>query len=513
MTATKEKPGSMPAAPILDIRRISKSFPGVLALDAVDVRFFPGEVHVLLGENGAGKSTLIKVIAGIYRRDAGTVLFRGKSVEFRHPRDAIENGISVVHQELNVLPDLTVAENIFLGQESALGPSRWFNRRRISLAAGEILDQLNASLSPATLAGRLSTAQKQIVELARAIARGASCVIMDEPTSSLSDEEVRALFQVIEQLKREQVAIIYVSHRLREISTVGDRLTVMKDGRVVRTMPMAGATEADMVRLMVGREIKELFPSRRARTGAPIMSVEHLTRAPHFRDVSFSIREGEILGIAGLVGAGRSQLLRSIFAADACDAGKVAIRGKALAQPSPREAIANQLGLVPEERRTQGLLLDQSIEQNVALPSLPRTSTYGLVDRRWEQDTAQHYIAKLGIRTPSASLPVNALSGGNQQKVVLAKWWAADARILLLDEPTRGVDIQAKAEIYSLMDEFVLGGGSIVMASSDLPELLGIADRILVMCHGRVVGCVDRQVATEEQIIAWATSTSNSSAN
>jgi len=488
----------------IEIKNISKAFPGVQALNDVSLCFQPGEVHALIGENGAGKSTLIKIIGGVYKRDSGEVCIRGETCEFNDVIHAQKMGVSIIHQELSLIPDLPVMENLCMGREPLIGKTGLINKTAMRKLAREIMEPLGLKINPDTYVRDLSTADQQMVEIARAVSKNASLVIMDEPTSSLSSREVRTLFDTINLLKKNNVAVVYVSHILSEVLEIADRITVLRDGCFVRTLDKAEADEKLLVKLMVGREIKDFFSHKEKEIGEVVLEVKHLTRAPHFSDISFNLRKGEIVGISGLVGSGRTELIRTIFGADQCDSGEMILNEKKLCIKSPREAIQLGIGLVPEDRRLQGLLLELPVRQNISLPSLGRTAKSGFIDREWEKSSSKSYIEKLKIRTPSDAVPAKKLSGGNQQKIVLAKWLAAVSKILLLDEPTRGIDVNAKAELYALMNAYAKDGGSIIMVSSDLPEILGVSDRIVVFREGRLTGILDRSEATEEKIMMLA---------
>ena len=490
--------------PIVRLNGIGKSFPGVRALSDVSVDFYPGEVHVLLGENGAGKSTLIKIIAGVYQADEGSVRVNGEEVRFKNTREAIAHGISVIHQELSVIPDLSAAENIFLGREPKLGRTGLLDRKRMNAEAQEILEGIGVKIRAGALIRNLNNADRQMVEIARAVSQNSGMVIMDEPTSSLSNKEVEALFAVIARLKKNNVAVIYISHRLKEISAVGDRITILRDGALVRTAPLSEISRDDMITLMVGRKMTQFYYRAEAAEDEVVLKVEHLTRTGAFEDVSFELKKGEILGVAGLIGAGRTEVMRAVFGADPYDAGTCTVFGRKVRFRSPREAIRTGIGLIPEDRRGQGLLLEKSVRENTSLASLSENSKHGIIDEKWEARIAKEYIGLLHTKTPGDGALVRNLSGGNQQKVVIAKWLAARSRILIMDEPTRGIDVNAKAEIYHLMKQFVERGGSIVMVSSEMPEVLGVSNRIMVMSEGRVTGFLDNKDIAEKDIMKYA---------
>lgn len=488
---------------VIRMEHISKEFPGVKALQDVSVSFEKGTVNVLLGENGAGKSTLIKILSGIYTCDEGELYYRGEKTVWKGASDALVNGISVIHQELSVINDLTVAENIYLGREKTKGIL--LEKSEMEKDAQTLLDRLQLNISPKTLVKNLSSAEKQMVEIARAISYDAEVVIMDEPTSSLAIAETEILFRVIEDLKAKGVCIIYISHRMSEIKQIGDTITILKDGCLVDVVPVKETNEDDWIRMMVGRDIRRLDGGAdRVISDEIVLSVKNMTNADHCKNVSFDLRKGEILGISGLVGAGRTELLRAIFGADPHQSGTISINGKEVNIKYTTDAIDAGIALVPEDRRGQGILLEKNIVDNIALPNLKKWLKKGLVNDVRARETTKEYIEKLAIKVSSLKTATKFMSGGNQQKVVLSKWLAANCSILFMDEPTRGIDINAKNEIYALMLDFVKNGGSIVMVSSELPEILGISDRVLVMRAGEAVAVLDKQEASEEKIISLA---------
>lgn len=488
---------------VIRMEHISKSFPGVKALEDITVSFEKGKVNVLLGENGAGKSTLIKILAGIYTCDEGNLFYQGEQRVWRDASDALVNGISVIHQELSVINDLTVAENIYLGREKRRGVL--LEKREMERDAQLLLDRLQLNISPRTRVKNLSSAEKQMVEIARAISYDAEVVVMDEPTSSLAIAETEVLFRVIGELKRKGVCIIYISHRMSEIKQIGDTITILKDGRLVDVISARDTDEDEWIRLMVGRDIHRLDGGTGRRIGSEIvLSVKNISNADSCKNVSFDLRKGEILGISGLVGAGRTELLRAIFGADRRQSGTILIHGKEARISCTAAAIEAGIALVPEDRRGQGILLAKNIVDNIALPNLKKWLKNGLVDDSRAREVTRAYIEKLSIKVSSLRTATKFMSGGNQQKVVLSKWLAANCSILFMDEPTRGIDVNAKNEIYALMLDFVENGGSIVMVSSELPEILGVSDRILVMRAGEAVAMLNKQEASEEKIISLA---------
>jgi len=494
--------GNAPAS-LLEMRGIAKSFPGVQALRHVDLSLRSGEVLALLGENGAGKSTLMKVLGGAHRADAGTIVIDGRQVSFQSPQDSRGAGVAVIYQEFNLVPVLTAVENMFLGQEVTRAGfvAKKMERER----AAALFKRLGVEVDLEVPCRRLSTAQQQLVEIAKALAFEARIIVMDEPSAALTSHEVVRLFEIIRDLKSHGIGIIYISHRLDEVFSIADRVTVLRDGRNVGERPIAQITRNEMIELMVGRDLKDEFPARQVAIGAPRLEVTGLRRGGSVRDVSFSVRRGEILALTGLVGAGRTETARLIFGADARDAGEIRLDGNLLAIRSPREAIAAGVGLLTEDRKLQGLVLAHTVRENFGLPNLDRLSARGFVQLGREREELGRYVEQLKIKMPSQEQRAGHLSGGNQQKVVLAKWLARNCEVLLFDEPTRGIDVGAKYEIYLLMNQLVAEGKAIVMISSELPEVLGMADRILVMHEGRVTGEIpEARRATQEQIMELA---------
>ncbi|WP_410643432.1 sugar ABC transporter ATP-binding protein [Amycolatopsis sp. lyj-346] len=487
---------------LLSVRGIVKNFPGVRALDGVDLDVEPGEVHCLLGQNGAGKSTLIKVLSGAHRPDEGELTWAGERVDLGSPVDALRLGIATMYQELDLVPGLSVADNIFLGHERAR-----FGFTRISQARAEaarLMARLgHPDIRPSTEVGRLSAAAQQLVSMARALAHDARLLVMDEPTAALAGEEVDNLFRIVGELTADGVAVVYISHRLEELRRIGHRVTVLKDGRTVGTGLDARTTPtADLVALMAGRRVETVFGPRHEGHAKPtsVLEVAHLSRAGEFEDVSFTVHAGEVVGIAGLVGSGRSELLETIFGARRADRGTVTVQGKPLG-PGVQAAVRAGIGLAPEERKSQGLLLDLPVVHNVTLASLGRYAKLGFTDRARELDDAGASLRRLDLRPADPRRIVRTLSGGNQQKAVLARWLVRGCRVLLLDEPTRGVDVGARAELYRLIDELAATGVAIVLVSSEIPEVLGLSDRVLVLREGRVLA--DRRSAglTEAEVL------------
>jgi len=491
-------------APLLELRGISKAFPGVQALTEVDLELRAGEVHAVMGENGAGKSTLMKVVGGVHAPDAGTVLLEGEPVRLRDPIDAQEHGIAVIHQELAVLDDLDVGRNVMLGREPtrAGGLVDW---RRLHEQARAALDELGIDLDTRTPVERISVGAKQMVEIARAASRDPRVLVLDEPTSSLGRHEEQALFDLVGRLRARGVGLLYISHRIEEVFRLADRVTVLRDGRHVATRPASDLTRDELVRLMVGR----MLADRDLREGAPqpgpvVLEARGLGRGDAVRDVSLELRAGEVLGVAGLVGAGRTELARLLFGADRPDRGEVLLDGRPLRLRSPRAAMRAGIAYVPEDRKALGLVLEHPVGQNIVLSTLRRHTRLGVLRRGSLRRTEREWIERLRIRTPSPRQVAEALSGGNQQKVVLAKALALRPRVLILDEPTRGVDVGAKAELHRLIREAARDGMAVMMISSELPEVLGVSDRILVLHQGRVAGELPAEGATEEEVVALA---------
>jgi ribose transport system ATP-binding protein len=491
--------------PFIEMRGIVKEFPGVRALNDVSLEVRPGEVHVLLGENGAGKSTLIKVLSGVYAPDRGEIRIDGQPVRLRSPHDAQRLGITTIFQEFNLAPDLTVAANVFLGREpTRRGLAGVLDRRKLLDETRAVLAALDFQIAPDAVVKRLGVAEQQMVEIAKALSQRARLIVMDEPTATLSTREIEHLFKTIRDLRRQGVSIIYISHRLDEVKALGDRATILRDGAVVGSVEVGDTTTDTLVRMMVGRDLKDKFPKVRVAPGEEALRVEHLTRTGLFHDVSFHVRRGEVLGIAGLVGSKRTETVRAVFGADPHDEGRILIHGRPVPIASPADAIRNHIALVPEDRKRQGILPSLSVKANITLSALPQFSRWGVLDVRRERARAQELVSSLRIAVPNLERWVHFLSGGNQQKVVIAKWMITKADVFLFDEPTRGIDVGAKVDVYQLMGELVRRGAAIVMISSELPDILGMSDRILVMHEGRVSGEFTSADATEEKILDCA---------
>ena len=503
-----------PSAPLLRVDGVSKGFPGVQALQGVSLQVDGGECLALVGENGAGKSTLMKILSGVYAPDEGQLSLNGRPLSLGSPRQAQDAGIAIIYQEFNLMPNLSVSENVFVGREpNAAGLVR---RRAMRRQTRELLDQLGVALHPDAIVRDLSVAEQQMVEIAKALSLNARLVIMDEPTSALTETEVAALLRIVRGLKERGLGVIFITHRLDEVLAVSDRVTVLRDGQNAGELSTAEATPERIVRLMVGRNLgdffrKEAAPS--AATGRPALEVRGLGRTGTVRDaaaivlhdVSLSVRPGEIVGLAGLVGSGRTELVRAVFGADPFDHGEVLVDGRAVSIRAPRDAIRLGIGLVPEDRKAQALILGLAIRENISLAGLGSLARFGVVRRGAERARARHFVDALSIRTPSLDQKVVNLSGGNQQKVVIAKWLSLRPKVLIMDEPTRGIDVGAKAEVHHLMSDLARQGVAVLMISSELPEILGMSDRVLVMRQGRIAGELARGDATQESIMALAT--------
>jgi len=492
--------------PVVSMRGVSKAFSGVRVLNNVQFDLVSGEVHALVGENGAGKSTLMKILAGIYAKDVGEILLEGKPVDIASPRSAQGHGISIIHQELNLMPHLSAAQNIFIGRE----PRRFgllVNDEQLNRDAQQIFGRMHLKLDPRTVVGTLTVAKQQMVEIAKALSFESSVLIMDEPTAALNGEEVGDLFNIIRSLKAHGVAIVYISHKMDELQQIADRVTVMRDGQYVGTVPMAETSLQKIIGMMVGRELGDVSNHAPATSGNDVaLEVRHLNRGKVIRDVSFSVRKGEILGFAGLMGAGRTEVARAVFGADRIDSGEIFVHGKQVSLRSPKHAVTEGVGYLSEDRKNFGLATGLDVENNVVMSSLKRFLKFGgFVDVARTRATASEYVKQLQIKTPSVQKQVKLLSGGNQQKIVIAKWLLRNCDVLFFDEPTRGIDVGAKSEIYKLLDALAAQGKAIVMISSELPEVLHMSHRILVMCEGRITGELPGRTATEEAIMQFAT--------
>ncbi len=487
---------------LLSLQGIEKSFGGVRALRKADLEIKEGEVHLLMGENGAGKSTLMKIVAGLQQRDAGEMLWRGQPVNFANPAEAAANGIAMVHQESLLAPHLTVAENMFLGRETN-SRTGWIQRRSITEKAHRVIQDLGFRLDPQWKVGRLSPAGKQLVEICRAMAQGTSLLIFDEPTSSLSESETKEVFRLVRRLCERKIGVIYITHRLEELRSIGDRVTVLRDGSTVHSGPLKDLSRDQLIQQMVGRELTSIFQrepsfhSDLSGPGKPLLKVDSIFRGI-LRDVSFEIRAGEIVGLAGLMGAGRTELCRVLFGIDPPEQGTVEIDGKLVTAKTPRQAVGSGIALIPEDRQQNGLALKLPIAFNVTMPDLGRVSRAGVINKKAENALAEEYRQTLRIKCHNPAQLAGRLSGGNQQKIVIAKWVARGARVFLFDEPTRGIDIGAKQEVFEQMDKLARSGAAVLMVSSELPELIQVADRILVMCGGRLTGELPGRTTQEE---------------
>jgi ribose transport system ATP-binding protein len=489
---------------ILELSAITKKFPGVMALDQVDFKLKKGEVHALVGENGAGKSTLIKIISGVHKKDGGLIKFKGKEVEIKGPKHSRDLGISVIYQEFNLVPYLSIAENIFLGRENTKAGTV-INQDSINQQTKKILTDLGIDLDPTTRIADLGVAMQQMVEIAKALSMDSEIIIMDEPTAALGESEIEELFKTINNLKAKGISIIYISHRLKELWQVADRVTVFRDGQYINTHLIEETEKELLIKEMVGRELKEQFPTKNSNLQGEILKVEHISRGNQVKDISFSLQKGEILGFAGLVGSGRTELMRTIFGADKKSAGKIIIAGQEVKINTPRDAIENGIAFITEDRKKQGLVLVRSVKENISLTDINQIMNGLVIEADQEADLADQFIEKLNIKTPDREQEVRFLSGGNQQKVVLAKWLIRETKILIFDEPTRGIDVGAKKEFYSLMNELAASGVGIIMVSSELPEILGMSDRIIVMNQGKIAGELDIDAADQEKILSLAT--------
>jgi ribose transport system ATP-binding protein len=487
------------------MKDIDKSFVGVHALKGVSLEVKKGEVHALMGENGAGKSTLMKVLTGIYSKDSGTITYEGKEVEFTNPKDAQEAGIAIVHQELNMMNHLTVAQNIFIGREMMNG--KLINDKKMNEEAAKLFQRLNIDIDPDSLMGELTVGRQQMCEIAKAISKDVKVIVFDEPTAALTESEIAELFKIIRDLRKKDLGIVYISHRMDEIKVITDRVTVMRDGEYVGTLITEKSTKDDIINMMVGRTIYE-DPKEKSNVpkDAPVvLKVENLNAGKMVQNVSFELKKGEILGFSGLMGAGRTETARALFGADKIESGDIYVNGKKVTINSPQDAVNVGIGYLSEDRKRYGIVLSETVAQNSTMSSLERFMKGFFIDKNKERDVAQDYVTKLKTKTPNVDTAVINLSGGNQQKVVIAKWLIKDCDILIFDEPTRGIDVGAKSEIYQLMSELAAQGKSIIMISSELTEVLRMSDRIIVMCEGRKTGELGIEEASQEKIMHAAT--------
>lgn len=495
----------MNQTPIVEMKNIHKSFFNVQVLKGVDFDLVPGEIHALMGENGAGKSTLMKILTGIHKSNSGEIHYKGNLTEYHSPKEAEKAGIAVIHQELNIIPYLTVAENMFLGKELRRQPFGILKTKEMNEKTREYLNRLGIDLDPQKEAGDLSVGQQQMIEIARAIAADTEVLIMDEPTAALTDREIETLFTVMNQLRKEGVAIIYISHRMEEIFRMCDRITVLRDGQSIGTKVTSETDFEEIVKMMVGRELGERFPERTAEIGEDRFVVKDLSLEGLFQNISFNVRKGEILGVAGLMGAGRTEIMETIFGARKKTGGRIYMDGKELNIRKPHHAIEAGIGFITEDRKDEGLVLGLTVRENLAIPNLKKLSKSAVIVKQKEKQWTEEMIQKLRIKTSGPEQEVKSLSGGNQQKVVFGKWLGTEPKLLILDEPTRGVDVGAKKEIYSIMNELTEKGFSIIMVSSELPEILGMSDRVMVIHEGKLTAILDKKEASQEKIMEAAT--------
>jgi rhamnose transport system ATP-binding protein len=497
-------PASNAAAPVLELRDVSKSFGPVVALRSGSLRVGAGSIHALVGENGAGKSTLVKVVAGVHRRDSGTFELGGEAVDFSSTAESKKSGVAVIYQEPTLFPDLSVTENIFMGRQ-ILASGRRIDRAAMYAEAERLFDRLGVRIDPRRPAEGLSIADQQIIEIAKAISLDARLLVMDEPTAALSGVEVDRLFAVARSLRDEGRALVFISHRFDEVFDLADTVTVMRDGSYIDTLTIADTTPSELVSLMVGRDVDDLFPKVPAEIGEPVLQVRGLSRAGVFHDIDLEVRAGEIVGLAGLVGAGRSEVARAVFGVDPYDSGSVSVSGRPVKAKAPRSAIRAGMAFIPEDRRKQGLVIDSSVTRNVAGVIRRSIAKAGLLTSSMENRAAGPWAGRLEVKTSALDMTAATMSGGNQQKVVIAKWLATDPRLLIIDEPTRGIDVGTKAEVHRLLSELAGQGLAILMISSELPEVLGMADRVVVLCEGRITAELDRADATPEAVMHAAT--------
>ena len=488
---------------LLTVKNITKTFPGVKALQDVSLDVKRGEVLSLMGENGAGKSTLIKILAGVYSKDDGKIIFDDKEVEINSPIESQNLGISTIFQELNLIPNLSIAENIFVGRENRSNHFL-YSRKKTIRQAEKLMDEVGLHCDPDKLVKDLPLSQRQMVEVAKALSLNARLIIMDEPTSSLTERETETLFGIIDKLKRSGVSVIFVSHKMNEVQRISDRVHILRDGVYIGCLEKEDVTEEKIIQMMVGRKFESIFDKEQVPITDTVLEVKNLSTKDMLKDVSFKVRKGEILGFAGLVGAGRTEVMRAIFGIDKKDSGEIYMEGKKADIRSPQDAIRYGIGLVPEDRKNQGLVLGMTVKENISMPSLERISRAGFIDLQEEREMAEEYVEKLKVKTPGLEQKVVNLSGGNQQKVVISRWLATNPKVLILDEPTRGIDVGAKKEIHKLVSSLARQGIAIIMISSEMPEILGMSDRIIVMNEGRIKGELQRGSASQEKIMEIA---------
>lgn len=491
--------------PLLEMINVSKSFPGVKALQNVNLKAYGGEVMALLGENGAGKSTLMKILSGVYKKDEGQILIDGKEVTVKGIKDAAELGISIIHQELSLLPNLTVWENIFLGCEKRSSLTRRLDKSHMIGESKKLLAEIGLSIDPTTTTGRLSVGEMQMIEIIKAVSKRARIIIMDEPTTALTDKETDKLFEVIDKLKTQNIGVIYISHRMEEIFKICSRVTVLRDGKYIGEEKIEDVTRDRLISMMVGRNLKDQYPYLEPQEGKVLLEVKNLSMKNRIHDVSFKVKEGEILGIAGLMGSGRSEVAKLIFGEHKMQSGEIFIEGKKVNINSPKDAIENGIAYLSEDRKKEGIVLNLSVGVNMTLSNL-KNYEKGLkkLSRKKEEEDVKHFIKKLSIKTTGYNQIIGNLSGGNQQKVIIAKWIMLSPKVLIIDEPTKGIDVGAKREIYEVLNELKAQGKAIIMISSELPEVLGISDRIIVMSDGKISGELERGEANQENIMKYA---------
>ena len=492
---------------VLEMKNICKSFPGVRVLEDVNLQIKPGEVHALMGENGAGKSTLMKILMGIYKADQGSIVLQGQETVIHGPKDAMSKGISMIHQELNTLLDMEVAENVFVGREilkKGFSKMKIVDLDKMREETARYFREMSIDIDPKAKMRTLSVAEMQLVEIVKAISLNSKIIVMDEPTSAITEKEAQVLFAQIDRLKKQGVAIIYISHKMDEIFRISDTITVLRDGEWIGTKPASELDDNSLIKMMVGRELTDIYPKEPALIGDVILEVKDLSRGKKVKNVSLTLRRGEVLGIAGLVGAGRSELVETIFGLYPKTGGEIFLNGKKADIKNPKEAIKNKIALITEDRKLTGLNLIASVKENISIVSLSKMSKKGIIDKKRENEVAEKYIKELKIKTPNGNAIVGNLSGGNQQKVVLAKWLLDEPEIIIFDEPTRGIDIGAKRDIYLLINELAKEGKAVIVISSEMAEVMGISDRIVVMCEGELKGEIQRDEFSQELIMSYA---------
>lgn len=492
---------------VLEMKNICKSFPGVRVLEDVNLQIKPGEVHALMGENGAGKSTLMKILMGIYKADQGSIVLQGQETVIHGPKDAMSKGISMIHQELNTLLDMEVAENVFVGREilkKGFSKMKIVDLDKMREETARYFREMSIDIDPKAKMRTLSVAEMQLVEIVKAISLNSKIIVMDEPTSAITEKEAQVLFAQIDRLKKQGVAIIYISHKMDEIFRISDTITVLRDGEWIGTKPASELDDNSLIKMMVGRELTDIYPKEPAPIGDVILEVKDLSRGKKVKNVNLTLRKGEVLGIAGLVGAGRSELVETIFGLYPKTGGEIFLNGKKADIKNPKKAIKNKIALITEDRKLTGLNLIASVKENISIVSLSKMSKKGIIDKKRENEVAEKYIKELKIKTPNGNAIVGNLSGGNQQKVVLAKWLLDEPEIIIFDEPTRGIDIGAKRDIYLLINELAKEGKAVIVISSEMAEVMGISDRIVVMCEGELKGEIQRDEFSQELIMSYA---------